>query len=807
MLKNHFKFAIRIFLKDGIYSVLNLLGLTLGISVGIILLLYLQNELSYDSQHEKKDQIYRITHHLKAQGADFNTARTSRELAPILKEEIPEVLNYVRFNQGGTMMITVKKENGEAQQFYEEHIVQTDSTFFSIFTHEIIEGNPKICLAGPNKIVLTESVAKKYFGDSSAFDKTLIMPNGSNRRVSAVISDLPDNAHLKYDILLSNIEKRTWVTDTEDLVRKSEGFWNPGCYTYLLMPKGYDTFHFEPKFEMIYDKYFKAFGDKISGSATSELQPLTSIHFESELTRDEPTGDIKFVYTFALIGLFIVLLACINYVNLSTARSVIRTKEMGVRKVLGYTRIKLFVAVLLEAFLLASIAMVLAIVADFLILEFSPFNSWINKNLSLDFIGNSSLLLGTLSITMLVGLISGVYPALYIPSIPVVTALKGSFSSQQSGIMLRKSLIVLQFVVSIFVVITTVLMDRQISYLKSSNLGFDKQNVVLIQVQDTLVSNKMNSIKNELISYHNVTAAATSYGIPGRGVGGQVFRVEREGEMVQQEMRTIYAGNDYINTMGLQLLQGRDFRDSEVDLRKSIILNETAAKELGWGEDPLNKRIRYFHGEDDMHVIGVVKDFNFESLHNKIKPMFLLLAERQGGSLNVRVNGQDLEGTLGFLEEKFNEFDPNHPFEYLFLDQEFDKQYRADQIQHQLISSLSYICIFISILGLIGLSAFTAGQKSKEISIRKSLGASVSSILFLFSKGYVKLILIAFIISVPIVDYIIVDWLAGFAYQMIVKWYYYALPGVFVLLFGLATVVMQSLKSAKMNPVDGLRSE
>ena len=808
MLLNHIKFASRLFLKDSVYSILNILGLAMGIAVGIILLLYLQSEFTYDQHHEKHRQIYRLTNHLKADGADFNTSRTARELAPVLKEELPEVLNYVRFVELPTLIVEAKLEDGSRKQFYEDFIFEADSTLFSVFTHHFYEGDPKSCLQGTKKVVITKSVAEKYFGNEPAVGKFLSLPDNNLREVSAVISDLPDNSHFKYDILLSDIPPREWVANG-DASRKSEGFWNPGSYTYLLLPENYDPNIFYQKFDdIIFEKTFGVFAQRINGSVDPRIQPLADIHFESNFNDDEPAGNINYVYTFAGVGIFIILLACINYMNMATARSVVRTAEMGVRKVLGFSKAALFRNVMLEAVLLAFFAMLMAILLAYLVLEVTPFNSLIEKKLSLNFLSNPTLLWGTLGITLLVGVLSGIYPAAYIPSVPVVAALKGTFTGDKSGSILRKSLIVLQFVISLFVIICTVLMDQQIDFMRKKELGFAKDNVLLIQIRDTTTVNRMESIKAELLKNPNILGAATAFGTPGVGVGSQVVRVERDTTMAQQNMNMIYAGHDYLETMGLTLVNGRKFRkDSENEYYMSFIVNEAGAKELGWGENAVGKKVRYFHDENNGEVIGVVKDFNFQSLHNPIGPLFIVLDKSQAGRLHIRLKGEDLPATIDYVEEVMARFDPSHPFEYSFLDQEFGRQYRADQTQQQLISFLSYICIFVSLLGLIGLSAFTASRKAKEISIRKVLGASVPAIILLFSKDYFRLILIAFVISVPLADYMVVEWMSKFAYQMPINWIYYALPGLLVLLMGLLTVGLQSLKSAKANPVDGLRRE
>ncbi|MEL6557521.1 MAG: ABC transporter permease [Bacteroidota bacterium] len=808
MFSNHIKFALRILKKDGIYSVLNVLGLTLGITVGIILFLYLQSELNYDKHHTKADRIYRFTAHLKADGADFNTARTPREIAPRLLEELAEVQNYVRFNDWGNTLVTTNESGSEPIQFYEDEIYSTDSTFLDFFTHEVLDGNPENCLEGPKKVVLTESIAKKYYGDVSPVGKTITFDENDQRTVSAVISDLPENSHLKYTILLSAVESRGDFNNA-DAMRTSEAFWNPGIYTYLMLPEGYNPSQFPKSFESIFEKYYRPFADRINGTATPLLQPLTSIHFGPQMANDEPRGNINYVYTFSTIGLFLILLACINYMNLATARSVYRAGEIAMRKVLGKTKANLFWSILTEAMVVAAIAMILSIVCSWMILNLTPFNSWIDKSLAMDFTGNHLLVLGIVGITLTVGLISGVYPAIYIPSMPVVSALKGSLKTQSKGILLRKVLIVLQFAVSIFVIITTVLMDRQIDFMKQVDLGFNQENVVLIGVKNQETNEKMDVIKAELEANPNIISVATAYGVPGVSMGGQVFRVESDnGQLVQKSMLTIFSGKDYLETIGYELIDGRDFyHDSEAEINTSYIVNEAGAKELGWGDNAIGKRVRFFHGQEDGHVVGVVKDFNIESLHNKIEPLFILLGDDNGGTIHVRIKENNVTESIEFIESVITRFDNKNPFDYTFLDTEFDKQYRADQIQHQLISTLSYICIFISILGLIGLSAFSVSQKSKEISIRKTLGGSMGHILMLFSKEYIKLIIIAIVIAIPIADYVIIDWLSAFAYQMPQEWVYYIIPGVMVLLLGFLTVFIQVMKAAKSNPADGLRSE
>lgn len=806
MLKNHLVFALRLFNKEKIYSVLNILGLTLGITVGIVLFLFLQNELGYDKHYKKYDQIYRFTNHMKAQGADFNTAQSSRRLGPILKQELPEILEYVRFLKAGEPLAT-SEVNGTIREFYEDQIYLTDSTFHKLFDHTYLEGNPKTCLTGPNKVVLTKSIKEKYFGDEPALGKILTFNNNDPREVTAVISDLPKNTHLRYEILISGFPTITW-DENGSAERTSEVFWNPSSYNYLLLPKGYNVQEFYEKFPGIYEKTFKVFGERIGGSVTPELQRIDKIHFNSEKDGDQPTGKLSYVYTFAAVGIFIILLACINYMNLATARSVTRIGEMGIRKVLGNSRIELFRNVMFEALIMSFMAMVLANIITYILLEFTPFNSLINKELSLNYYANPFLAIGVLGITILIGFFSGFYPALYIPAVPPVEALKGTFTGGRSSTLLRKILITFQFVISLFVIICTVLMDRQVSFMRTMDPGFSAERTILIQVQDSLTESRINTISNELTKHPNIVGTTNSYGVPGRSISGPVMWIEKDSAMVQQFVYTLYAGKNYLDLMEIDIVEGRAFREeSESDFRRSYLVNEAAVKTFGWDENPLGKKVKYFHGKEDFNVVGVFKDFNFESLHNPINPLFIVLDPGQGGTFYVKIKNEEMDETLSYIEEVWTKFDTQHPYDYTFLNEIYAEQYEAEETQQRLISLLSYISIIISILGLIGLSAFTANQKAKEISIRKVLGANIATLVMNFSKEYIMLILIALLVAIPLADYAIVEWLTDFAYQMEISWLYFIIPGLVVLILGLITVSFQSLRSAKANPVDGLRKE
>jgi putative ABC transport system permease protein len=806
MFLHHLKFSTRVFLKDTFFSTLNILGLALGIAVSILLLLILQNDLTYDKHHLNYKRIYRLGGHLQATGVDFKVARSARELGAILQDELPEVEKVVRAINWDHTLVKYQTKNGQEKAFYEEDIIKSDSTYFSVFTHEFIAGNPTTCLSNLNSLVVSESIAKKYFGEENPMDKSLLIEN-ELWKVTGVIKDVPDNTHLKFNIILSRLAtSREWVVDKGQV--KSEAFWNPDVYTYLLLPENYNTQHFNDNFAAIYNKYFKSFGDQVGGKYTPLLEPLADIHFSSTLSADEPRGNINYLYAFAGIGLFIILLACINYMNLSTAKAVNRAGEIAMKKALGSSRGSLVFSFFIESIFLSLLSLLVAIGLVYFILNATVFNQLIGKNLSLDFQNNWLLLTGSLGIAIGIGIVSGLYPALYLPSVPMLKALKGAFKNQYASLALRKILITTQFAISIFVVVCTLLMKDQISFMRNKELGFAKDNVLILPIQDTLVQKQMASIKNEFLQNPHIASAATSYDVIGMGIGGPVMWAEGENGMKQQSFSMMNVGDDYLKTLDIKLMIGRDFLPGpKVDIEDAFIVNEAAAKLMGWGNNPVGKKVKFFHGEKPGMVIGMVKDFNFQSLHNKVEPLLIVKSRTEGGYLHLKVASKDLANTIDFVKTKWLSLDPNHPFEYFFLDQRFNEQYRADETQQRLLSILSGVCIFISLLGLLGLSAFTATQRTKEIGVRKVHGASTAQIIYLLFKDVIYLIVIAAILITPIAHYTITYWMRNFAYQSTINYLLFLEVGLLALLFSFFTVAFHSLKTANMNPVTSLRSE
>jgi putative ABC transport system permease protein len=813
MFATNLRFFTRIFLKDKFFSLLNILSLALGIAVSILLLLILQNDLTYDKYHLNHANIYRLGGHLQATGIDVRLARSARELGRILNEEIPEVKGFVRANSWDRTLVTYESKDGKEKSFYEENIVRADSTYFTNFTHEFISGNPAKCLADLNTVVLTESLASKYFEGEDPIGKNLLI-DGDAFSVTAIIKDVPENTHLKFDLMMSRLPDREWAMQNGEL--KSEAFWNPDVFTYLIFPDHYNVKDFYAKWDNIYVKYYKSFGDQVGGKYTPILEPLADIHFHSKLEGDEPQGNMAYLFAFTGIGVFIILLACINYMNLSTAKSVNRAAEIAMKKTLGSGKKALVVSFLGESVFLAFVSLLVALLIVALVIKGTSFSQLIGKNLSFDLFENKLLLMGSILITLLIGVISGLYPAFYLPSIPTIQALKGKFKNQRSAHTLRRILTTVQFAISIFVVVCTLLMKDQINFVRNMELGFDKDNILILPIQDTLVERQMNGIKSELMTNPAITGATTSHNIPGYNTGGTtVMWAESESGMKQQGFTIMFVGEDYLKTMNIRLTAGSDLPEGKsYELDSKFMVNEAGVKLMGWdkdlsdgAQDAIGKKVKFYHQEKDGQIVGVVKDFNFSSLHNPVEPLLIMKGREDGGFLHLKIAGQNIPETMKYIHQKWAKFDPNNPFEYFFLDQKFNEQYKADETQYSLLSVLAWVCIFISLLGLLGLSAFSANQRTKEIGVRKVHGASTPQIIYLLFKDVMFLVLISSVLVIPLVLLVVREWLGNFAFQGAISYGTFLLVGVLALVVTFLTVAFHSWKTARTNPVVSLKYE
>ncbi len=815
MLLNHFKFTFRLFAKNKFYTSLNLMGLVVGTTCGLIGILYLQSAFTYDLHQKHHDQIFRLTNRIQMTGFDINYAKTAQELPPLIEENLPELLSYVRFvpfdEEEQKVTIIYESEKGVRRQFYEERLMRADSNVFSYFTHEFTLGDPTTCLVGPNKMVLTESMAKKYFGDDLPIGKLLTVKSvkKENYVVSAVIKDLPDNTHFKYDFLVSGIPSRPWIP----YAGFGHTIWNPSSYSYLIFPKAYDISGFADKFKPIFQQYFASTAEELGGIYTPTLEPLADSHFKSTTQFDEPQGDLSFVYIFGGVISLVVLMVCINYVNLSTAKSLARTREMGIRKVFGSTRKSLLYAILSETFVLITIAYLLAVICTYFLIHATPLNEMIDKELEFNLFSNPTLLICSLTVVLLMGLLSGIYPGLYIPSHPTVDSLRGHVKNKSSDGFFRKGLIAVQFSVSSLVIISTVIMGKQLEYMRNKNLGFNKENLLLMRIPDGLSGEMLRSSMDAFLQSPHILSATYATNFPGSQSSNGVFKIEREDEFVQKEIKQNFVGDDYLKTLEMSLVQGRDFHtDSDEDIMNSFIVNEAVVRAMRWKDSPVGKVIKRWDGKTLGPVIGLVKDYNFFSLHNQVEPMFIRLfrepeEDEPAGYYHFRLSGENLPQTLSFIEEKWNGLFAEQVFEFEFLDSTFDSQYRTDRQQNQMFAVLSSVSIFIAMLGLIGLALYSATQRTKEIGIRKVLGASIKNILALLAKQYFWIILLSCVFSIPLSYLFVREWLNEFAYRTDLYWLHFAIPAVLILALTMVVISSQSIKVALSNPIDSLRDE
>lgn len=797
MFINHIVFAWRIFKKEKFHSLLNVSGLALAITVGIILVLILQHDLTYDQHHLNHSRIYRLGARQEMTGDDFHGAITARELGPVLQTEFSQIEKITRIEVWGRTLIS---REDKLESFYEEEIVRADSTYFDLFTHQFLAGDKNSCLTDLNSIVLTNSAAQKYFGTTDVIGKTVLIEN-KEYSITAVIKDLPENSHLKFKLLISGIPERDWF-DTP-----SESFWNPDVYTYLLVSESFDPNQFSVAFQSIYNKYLKSTGDRIEGKYTPILEPLASIHFQSTLKADLPQGNKMYLYTLVGVGVFIILLACINYMNLATAKSTSRSKEVAIKKILGSGKRILMANFFVEAIFLSLLSFLIALVVITIILEGTSFNQLIGKNLVFNIADQPQLLIISLALAIGIGCLAGSYPALLLSKIPALKNIRATDGNPFSGAIIRKVLIGIQFTVSVFVVTSVLFMQDQINYVISRNLGFEKENVLVIPIQDTTIQKQIVPIQHEILKNPNIVSVTTSQNVIGMTDTHEKWGMWAESKegMKVSGFTVFFVGENYLQTMGIELKEGRDFQIGEQDLLKSFLANEAAVKAMGW-DDPIGKRVRFYQATEDAHVIGVVKDFNFASLHSSIEPTLISKIPQEHGFLQVRITGNVSE-VIQSIQSQWDLHDSPYPFEYYFLDKQFDDQYKSDSTQIKLLTLLSYLCIFISILGLIGLSSFHALRRTKEFGIRKVLGAETAQLISLLSREAVMLIAVASLVAVPASIWTSNLWKAGFAIHSPIDYFIMVLVFVGALAVVFSVVFLQSYRVAKANPVDSLKYE
>jgi putative ABC transport system permease protein len=806
MIFSYIKTAWRNIKRHKGYSAINLLGLAIGIACCIIILIYIQDEFSYDRYPQDYDQIYRLTEHLQSPDrGEISSARTPPPWAPSLTEDFPEIESYVRIKI--PMVSWLVSRQVRDMKFHEKGFYFADETIFDFFNLPLIQGDSRTALASPSTLVLTETTARRYFGSEDPLGKTLRLDNTYDFQITGVMKDFPRNSHFSADILASFITLSSVPIYGGEFYATWRNGVAPDLYTYIRLGEGASPEDLEGKLPGFLEKYLGPILQRLNLSISVRLQSLKNIHLHSNLDAEiRANSDIRYIYIFSAIALFVLLIACINFMNLSTARSANRAQEVGMRKVVGAEKKQLVTQFLGETTFLAFLALLLAMIMVTLFLP--VFNSLSGKHLK-PTLGDPLTLLGVVGITLFVGLVSGSYPAVYLSSFQPVAALRGSLKAGKANFLLRKSLVIFQFALSIVFMVATGVVYQQLNFIKNRDLGFDKEQVVVLPMGDPQARQIYQTFKDKALQSPDILAVSGTSSVPGGLINILLFRPEDAAAGEEITMEHFMVDHDFIDALGLDLIEGRAFSlKYPTDVREAFILNEAAAGHLGWGEDPLDKRIT-ITGFKNGRVIGLVKDFHAKSLHQKIEPLLLHIAPDPDVFLQliVRIAPGNYQRTLSFLENVWEEVYPRDPFVYSFLDDDFDSLYRIERQRGKVFLVFSVLAIFIACLGLFGLASFTAEQRTKEIGIRKVLGASVGSIARLLSLEFVKLVLLANLIAWPAAYLIMKGWLGNFAYRTDMNVILFFLAGLAALIIALITVSFQAVRAALVNPAESIRME
>ena len=811
MFKNNLKIAFRNLRKNKGFSFINLFGLTIGLTCCLLIGLFIWNELSFDRYHKNADRIYRVSREfINTDGSiQLHLGSLAPPFSPLLKNDFPDIEAAIRLLQN---TVTFKKED---RLYSEENVFIAESDIFKLFDIPLISGNSETALTEPFSILLSESTAKKYFDEENPINQTIKGMGQFDFKITGVFKDFPYNSHFHPNVLTSFNTMNDPNIYGEENLRTNWG--NNSFSTYLLLPKGYPVDNLEEQFPAFLDKNMAGYYSQGKASERTKLylQPLTDIHLHGHLDSEiEENGDIGRVYLFAIIAALILLIACINYMNLSTARSTTRAKEIGVRKVVGAERSQIVWQFLSESFLLSLLATILAIVLAQFALPV------VNQMMGQELEVTSTMLVAipfiTVLVALLAGFLAGFYPALVLSGMKPLNILKGGGlgNSQKGGSSLRKVLVTGQFAISIGLIIATIVIFQQLNFMQNKDIGLNKDHVIALNFYGTAAAN-YESFRNELLGDNSVKNVGRSSRIPsGRLLDSYgSAKVQLSGEELEQsaaDLKSLTIDHRFIPTYNLNMVAGRNYReDKGLDRSGSFILNEVAAKTLGWsdGQAAVGKRIVY--GGRDAHIVGVIDNFNFESLHQDIQPMIFFIPSDSTNFnyLSVKLDGENIPTALAHIEQVWNQFLPQFPFDYQFVDEEFGALYEAEQRQGRVFISFALLAILVACMGLFGLTAFVTQQRVKEIGIRKILGATTASLVTLLSKDFLKLVFIALFIATPLAYFLMEKWLADFAYRIEVQWWIFVVAGVLGIGVAFLTVSFQSVKAALANPIQSLRSE
>jgi len=804
MFKNYIKVAFRNFRAHKAHSLINITGMAIGIACCLLIVLYVYDELRYDGYHENADRIYRVVLDTRVAGDELHGPVTPAPMAQTLLEDFPTVEYATRiYKPGGDYLV-----RSEDQFFNEPRFFYADSSLFEVLSIRFIQGNPLTALVEPNTVVLTESTAKKYFGDSDPLDR-IIVANNMDLRVTGVTVDPPSFTHFHFDFIASFIT----LSDS-----RRTGWFPLNWYTYIVLQEGSTREQVEAGFPDMVLTYMGAEIEEMMGKTYDEvladgdyfafyLQPLKDIHLHSSLMGEmETNGDIAYVYLFSIIAFLILIIACVNFMNLSTARSAGRAKEVGMRKVLGSLRRQLIRQFLLESMILSTMALIVGLI---LVVAFLPsFNTLAGKELNMQFLQQPAVWITLIVFTLSIGFLAGSYPAFFLSSFRPIVGLKGTLRTGIKSKGLRNSLVVFQFATSIALIVGTIIVFQQLKYVQTTRLGFDKDHVVVINRAYALESQR-ESYKDTIEQHTGIISAA----VAGRALGGDTFGAnvyKKPGDTQTYAWRFLTVDADFVETIKMDMVAGRDFDPGFSTDSSAILINETAASLLEWDDVEGKELERPTSGFDPHPVLGIVKDFHYQTLHHEVGPLVLHF---QNGMFSrprymyVRIRPENVPETIAFLKSSWDQFTDDAPFDYSFLDQDYENLYQAERRTGETFGAFSLLGIFIACLGLFGLATFTAEQRTKEIGVRKVMGASVPSIVLLLSRDFALLVGLAFVLAVPLSYIVMSNWLAGFAYRIDMSWSIYFIAGSAALVIALLTISYQSIKAAVRNPALSLRYE
>lgn len=791
MIRNYFVTAFRYLWKQKGFSIINLIGLSIGLSVCYFALSFVAFELSYDSYHEKSDRIYRLVTDVETpSGKDYLS--TTATMAPAIQEAFPEVQSAARVFLD---YLIVQKDQ---EHYGEEKIAYADSSIFSVFTFPLLSGNPRTVLKAPYSIILSETAAQRYFGNKNPLGKTLRINGKEPAQVTGVMKDMPQNSHFRVDMLVS------MSTLGEEWMHNSKRFF---FYTYLLLPEGYDPAKLTAKLP----DFVKTHIDQKAGKYSLALEPLKSVYLEGKprgsKSGSSVSGNRSHVYIFSFVAAFVLFIACFNFVNLTTALSIQRAKEIGVRKVLGTTRKLLVFQFLVEAVLITLASFVVAVLLCSTLVPF--FNDLAGKTISSGIFQNVHYLFALLAAAVLIGVFSGIYPAFFLSRFQPVSTLKGGFVSATQGIAFRKVLVVAQFSISIILIVATIVVYQQLHFMQNQELGFKKEHNLVIDFQyDGQVVDHYESLKDKLTGLPGVTAASISSSIPGRSNHLFPTKIENIGnEMQEFQSDTYFVDYDFLKQFQISVIAGRAFsKEFATDLREAILINETAVKSLGFSDPSQVIGKRFSQLSANGLVIGVVKDFHFRSFQEAVQPLTLRVAPSFFTFLTLNVSSQNMPESIKMIESKWKELVPDLPLVYFFADEAYNNQYRDEQRFGKLFICFATLAILISCLGLLGLSAFSITQRTREVGVRKVMGASVGGIVKLLSVDFIKLVFVSTLIAIPVAWFGMDRWLRDFAYRIDMPWWAFMAAGFIAVVIAVATVSFQAIKAALMNPVKSLVS-